>query len=242
MLIIPAVDLREGACVQLVGGEYADERVRLDDPLAVARDWARVGFRRLHVVDLDAATGRGSNAALVEEIVRHGGFESVQVGGGVRDDESIARLLDLGATAVVVGTRGLEEPEWLAEMASRYPGAIVLAADVRERRVVTRGWTRTLPRHVVDVAEELRGLPLAALMVTAVHKEGQMQGTDLPLMEEVAETAHVPVLASGGVSDLQDLRALAGRGIAGAVVGMALYTGALDARAALQEFEEEDGW
>jgi phosphoribosylformimino-5-aminoimidazole carboxamide ribotide isomerase len=239
MLIIPAVDLREGACVQLVGGEYADERVRLDDPLGVAREWARVGFRRLHVVDLDAATGKGSNAPLVEEIVRHGGFEAVQVGGGVRDDDAIVRLLDLGVTSVVVGTRGLEEPEWLAEMAARYPGVIVLAADVRERRVVTRGWTRTLSRDVLEVTEELHGLPLAALMVTAVHKEGQMQGTDLPLMEEVVETAHVPVLASGGVAGVQDLRALAARGVAGAIVGMALYTGALDARAALQEFDDD---
>ena len=239
MLIIPAVDLREGACVQLVGGEYADERVRLDDPLGVAREWARVGFRRLHVVDLDAATGKGSNAPLVEEIVRHAGFEAVQVGGGVRDDDAIARLLDLGVTSVVVGTRGLEEPEWLAEMTARYPGAIVLAADVRERRVVTRGWTRTLSRDVLEVTEELHGLPLAALMVTAVHKEGQMQGTDLPLMEEVVETAHVPVLASGGVAGVQDLRALAARGVAGAIVGMALYTGALDARAALQEFDDD---
>jgi phosphoribosylformimino-5-aminoimidazole carboxamide ribotide isomerase len=239
MLIIPAVDLREGACVQLVGGEYAEERVRLDDPLGVAREWARVGFRRLHVVDLDAATGKGSNAPLVEEIVRHGGFEAVQVGGGVRDDDAIVRLLDLGVTSVVVGTRGLEEPEWLAEMAARYPGVIVLAADVRERRVVTRGWTRTLSRDVLEVTEELHGLPLAALMVTAVHKEGQMQGTDLPLMEEVVETAHVPVLASGGVAGVQDLRALAARGVAGAIVGMALYTGALDARAALQEFDDD---
>jgi phosphoribosylformimino-5-aminoimidazole carboxamide ribotide isomerase len=124
-------------------------------------------------------------------------------------------------------------------MAARYPGVIVLAADVRERRVVTRGWTRTLSRDVLEVTEELHGLPLAALMVTAVHKEGQMQGTDLPLMEEVVETAHVPVLASGGVAGVQDLRALAARGVAGAIVGMALYTGALDARAALQEFDDD---
>jgi phosphoribosylformimino-5-aminoimidazole carboxamide ribotide isomerase len=236
MLVIPAVDLREGACVQLVGGEYDAERVRLDDPLAVAREWARLGFRRLHVVDLDAATGRGSNAGLVEEIVRYGGFDAVQVGGGVRDEDAVERLLGFGAVAVVVGTRGLEDPDWLAELAERYPGEIVLAADVRERRVVTRGWTRTLPRTVVDVVEELAGVPLAALLVTAVHREGQMQGTDLPLMEDVVEAATVPVLASGGIATIQDLRALADRGVAGAVLGMALYTGAIDARAVIDEF------
>jgi len=240
MIVIPAVDLRDGACVQLVGGEYAEERVRLEDPLAVAREWARLGFRRLHVVDLDAATGRGSNAATVAEIVRHGGFDVVQVGGGVRDEGGIERLLDAGASAVVVGTRGLEDPDWLREMADRYPHEIVLAADVRERRVVTRGWTQTLPRIVTDVVEELHDLPLAAVMVTAVHKEGQMQGTDLPLMEDVVEASHVPVFASGGVSSASDLRALQDRGVAGAIVGMALYTGALDARAVVEEFHEDD--
>jgi phosphoribosylformimino-5-aminoimidazole carboxamide ribotide isomerase len=240
MIVIPAVDLREGACVQLVGGEYDAERVRLEDPLAVARDWGRLGFRRLHVVDLDAATGRGSNAALVEEIVREAGVETVQVGGGVRDEDAVERLLSSGASAVVVGTRGVEDPDWLAELADRYPGEIILAADVRERRVVTRGWARTLPRDVIDLVEELGGLPLAAIMVTAVHKEGQMGGTDLPLMEDVAETATVPVFASGGVASLVDLRALADRGVAGAIVGMALYTGAIDPRVAVDEFNESD--
>ena len=240
MIVIPAVDLREGACVQLVGGEYDAERVRLEDPVGVARDWARLGFRRLHVVDLDAATGRGSNAALVEEIVRDGCMDAVQVGGGVRDEDAVERVLSLGATAVVVGTRGVEDPDWLTELADRYPGEIILAADVRERRVVTRGWARTLPRDVVDLVEELAGVPLAAVMVTAVHKEGQMQGTDLPLMEDVAEAATVPVFASGGVASLSDLRALADRGVAGAIVGMALYTGAIDPRAAIDEFHESD--
>ncbi|MGZ8412273.1 MAG: 1-(5-phosphoribosyl)-5-[(5-phosphoribosylamino)methylideneamino]imidazole-4-carboxamide isomerase [Gemmatirosa sp.] len=239
MIVIPAVDLRDGACVQLVGGEYAEERVRLEDPLAVAREWARLGFRRLHVVDLDAATGRGSNGAAVAEIVRHGGFDLVQVGGGVRDEGAIERLLDAGASAVVVGTRGLEDPDWLREMAERYPHEIILAADVRERRIVTRGWTETLPRIVTDVVEELADLPLAAVMVTAVHKEGQMQGTDLPLMEDVVEAAHVPVFASGGVSSANDLRALRDRGVSGAIVGMALYTGALDPRAVIEEFHED---
>jgi phosphoribosylformimino-5-aminoimidazole carboxamide ribotide isomerase len=143
---------------------------------------------------------------------------------------------------VVVGTRGVEDPDWLAELADQYPGEIILAADVRERRVVTRGWTRTLPRDVVDLVEELAGVPLAAIMVTAVHLEGQMRGTDLPLMEDVAEAAHVPVFASGGVATMHDLRALAHRGVAGAIVGMALYTGAIDARAAAEEFDSDEAF
>jgi phosphoribosylformimino-5-aminoimidazole carboxamide ribotide isomerase len=239
MLVIPAVDLRDGACVQLVGGEYDAERVRLDDPLAVAREWARIGFRRLHVVDLDAATGRGSNAHVVEEIVRYGNFDEVQVGGGVRDEDAVDRVLGAGANAVVVGTRGVEDPDWLAELAERYPGEIILAADVRERQVVTRGWAQTLPRNVIDLVEELAGLPLAAVMVTAVHREGQMEGTDLPLMEDVVEAATVPVFASGGVASVHDLRALPDRGVAGVIVGMALYTGAIDARGVVDEFNDE---
>jgi phosphoribosylformimino-5-aminoimidazole carboxamide ribotide isomerase len=161
------------------------------------------------------------------------------VGGGVRDDDAVERVLDLGAAAAVVGTRGLEDPDWLAEAADRFPGAIVLAADVRERRIVTRGWQQTLPRLITDVVEELAGLPLAGLLVTAVHREGQMEGVDLRLMEDVVEGATVPVYASGGVGAMQDLHNLDDRGVAGAVVGMALYTGALDARRVADEFGED---
>lgn len=237
MIAIPAVDLRDGVCVQLVGGSYARERIRLERPIDVARSWTRYGFRRLHVVDLDAATGRGTNLRVVREIL-HDTMAEVQVGGGIRETDQIDDLLDGGATRVVVGTRALEEPEWLAAIADEYPEQIILATDVRDRRLVTRGWARTLPTDILDFIEELNGLPLGGLLVTAVHREGQMQGVDLPLMEDVAETAHVPVLASGGVATVRDLRALADRSIAGVVIGMALYTGALDPRAVAGEFGE----
>lgn len=235
MLAIPAIDLREGACVQLVGGSYANERVRRDDPIEVAREWARHGFRRIHVVDLDAATRRGSNRAVIDDLL-HDGSAAMQVGGGVRDADQIDDLLQLGATAVVVGTRAIEEPEWLAEVAHRYPGLLVVAADVRDRKVVSQGWARTLPLDVLDVVEELNALPLAALLVTAVHREGLMQGTDLALMEDVADSSHCPVIASGGIATMSDLRALEHRGVSAAVLGMALYTGALDPRAVADEF------
>jgi len=235
MIVIPAVDLRGGHCVQLVGGDYADERVRLDDPSAVAREWARIGFSRLHVVDLDAATGRGSNAQYIREILRDAAVP-VQVGGGVRDDAHIDRLLDDGASWVVVGTRAIEDEDWRVEMAMRYPDRLIIAADVRERKVVTRGWAETSRIDVIDFVESLSGLPLAGVLVTAVHMEGRMEGTDLPLMEDVADASDWPVFASGGVSTADDLRALEHRGLAGAVLGMALYTGALDARRTAEEF------
>lgn len=237
MIAIPAVDLRDGACVQLVGGSYAQERVRLDNPVEVARSWERYGFNRLHVVDLDAATGRGSNLSVVRTLLSDAGVP-VQVGGGVRTTDLVEELLEAGATRVVVGTRALEESEWLAELAARHPGEIVVACDVRERKVTTRGWAHTLPLDILDVVEELNSLPLGGLLVTAVHREGQMQGTDLPLMEDVAEASNFPVFASGGVSTMQDLRALEHRGLAGAVIGMALYTGALDPVVVAGEFGE----
>jgi phosphoribosylformimino-5-aminoimidazole carboxamide ribotide isomerase len=237
MIAIPAVDVREGACVQLVGGVYANERVRLPNAPAVAREWTDAGFKRLHVVDLDAATGAGSNLPVVEEILRDARVP-VQVGGGVRSTEAVEQLFRAGADRVVVGTRALEDPDWLADLAGMYPGVIIVATDVRERRVVTRGWVRTLPHDILDVVEELNPLPLGGLLVTAVHVEGQLRGTDLALMEDVAEAAAAPVIASGGITTMADLRALDYRGISGAVVGMALYTGALDARTVAQEFSE----
>jgi phosphoribosylformimino-5-aminoimidazole carboxamide ribotide isomerase len=233
--VLPAVDLREGACVQLVGGSYADERVRIADPLQAARCWLEAGFSALHVVDLDAATGRGRNDAPVQALLQLPGL-TVQVGGGVRSRERVDELLSLGAARVVVGTKALEEPAWLAEVAHAHPGRLVVAADVRGRTVVTRGWDTSLDQDVAEVLRRLDEVPLAAVLVTAVHREGQMQGTDLGLMGELARISRWPVFASGGVTTLDDLRQLADRGLAGAVIGMALYTNTLDAAAVAREF------
>ena len=235
MIVIPALDLRAGHCVQLVGGDYANERVRLDDPPSVAREWMQTGFSRLHVVDLDAATARGTNADVIREILRDTTIP-VQVGGGVRDQAQIEQWLNDGATWVVVGTRAVQDEHWRTEMADRFPGRLIVAADVRDRHVVTSGWTETSHIDVIDFVESLGPLPLAGILVTAVHMEGRMAGTDLPLMEAVVEASTWPVFASGGVSTTEDLRALEHRGLAGAVLGMALYTGALDARRLAEEF------
>jgi phosphoribosylformimino-5-aminoimidazole carboxamide ribotide isomerase len=160
----------------------------------------------------------------------------VQVGGGVRDRDAIAWLIDAGATYVVIGTRALEDEDWLVDMADEFPNQLVVAADVRQRRIVTRGWTSTMPLDIEEAIERMSALPLAGVLVTAVHKEGLMQGADLALMEDVAESTALPVIASGGIATDIDLRMLADRGVAAAVLGMALYTGALDARAIAEEF------
>ena len=237
MIAIPAVDLREGACVQLVGGSYADERVRLDDPAGVAQRWFEIGFQRIHIVDLDAATGRGNNDEVVRTILGDG-TASIQVGGGVRTTERAEELLDAGARYVVVGTRAIDEPGWLAELSSANPGRVIVATDVRERALVTRGWTKTTTRDVVSFLDDIADLPLAGVLVTAVHKEGLLQGPDIHLMEAVVASATVPVLASGGIRGRQDLDALAECGATGAIIGMALYTGELDPRLLAEEYSE----
>jgi len=235
MIAIPAVDLRGGGCVQLVGGSYDEERIRLEDPPSIARAWLANGFRRIHLVDLDAATGRGDNDDLVRLILADPQLE-VQVGGGIRSRETIERLLRDGARYIVVGTRALEETDWLAEMTSLFPNRLIVAADVRGRRVVTRGWAHTLPRDVLDVVTMLNDLPLAGILVTAVHREGLLGGADVPLMAEVSRISRAPITASGGITTIGDLRALDDCGVASAVIGMALYTGVLNPREVTDEF------
>lgn len=247
MIAIPALDLRDGACVQLEGGDYTAEKVRITDPLQVARDSARAGFRRLHVVDLDAATGHGSNTALVTTILAElgggvaqpatgAGRLAIQVGGGVRDTAAIEALLNAGAASVIVGTRAIEDPAWLAAAAARFPDRLVVAADVRGRAVVTRGWMREAGPDVGDVLDALAALPLAGVLVTAVHVEGRLAGPDLALMEALSSRSRLPLQASGGIATLDHLRSLARLGVEAAIVGMALYTGALEPRALTQEF------
>ena len=236
MFVMPALDLRAGACVRMAGDTTDErERLRLLDPVAVAAGWARLGFTRLQLIDLDAAFERGSNAAIIDAILSQQTGE-VHVGGGVRSSERIGQLLAEGAAQVVVGARALEDEDWLAEVAGMFPGGLIVAADVRERRVMTRGWASTIARDVIDVVEELNNYPLGGVLITAIHKRGLLAGTDLNLMEDVAETCDFPVYAAGGISTVNELRSLEDRQIAGAVVGMALYTGTLDPRSVAEEF------
>jgi phosphoribosylformimino-5-aminoimidazole carboxamide ribotide isomerase len=238
MQVIPAIDLRDGACVQLVGGSYADERLRIADPLAVAENWAELGFGRIHLVDLDAATGRGSNRETVKAILDARGPTQVQCGGGVRNLDAITELFDAGASEVVLGTRAIEDRPWLDDVVLRYPNRIIVAADTRGRQLVTRGWSETTELTIVEFMEELGSLPLAAILVTAVDREGRMEGPDLDLMEEMILRSTVPLQASGGVRSIDDLHALDELGVSAAIVGMALYTGAMDTQTIIEEFPE----
>ena len=235
MIAIPAVDIRGGACVQLVGGQPDQEKVRLADPVAVARRWEALGFARLHVVDLDAAFGTGANDAVVERILDRAVLPT-QVGGGVRDDARAETWLAAGAAAVIVGTRALEDQSWLRTVAGHHPGRIIAAVDVRDRQMVVRGWTEAIDYNLIEVVEQLDDLPLAGLLVTAVHREGLMKGPDSDLLRELASATSLPIYAAGGIATVEHLERLADLGLAGGIIGMALYTGVLDAATLAQRF------
>lgn len=236
MIAYAAIDLKGGRVVQLVGGRPSDERVSLPDPGAVTRRWLDAGFAGLHVVDLDAALGTGSNDAAIQAILDAAGSVPVQVGGGVRDTDRAATLLAAGADRVVVGTRAVEDPAWLEELARRWPARVVVAADVLGDEVVVRGWTAGAGVLADTFLAALGDVPLGAVLVTDVQREGRMQGADIERFRRLVACSPHPLLASGGIAGPDDLEALETAGAAGAVLGMALYTGALDAYTVARDY------
>jgi phosphoribosylformimino-5-aminoimidazole carboxamide ribotide isomerase len=234
MIAIPTVTLRNGTCVRPAGLKTGSGDLPAGNAIAVARAWASDGFHRLQI-DLASECESGSNVGLIEDIVRDGALE-IQIGGGVQSLAQIERFAEAGASRVVLGSRALDEPDWLAHVAELFPGLLVVSTDVRERRVVTRGWVHGLPLDILDFADDLVGVPLGGLLVGSVHLDGQHTSADLALLEDVAEACEFPVISAGGVSTMDDLRALEHRGVAGAVLGTVLYSGALDPRAVAQEF------
>ncbi len=237
MIAIPALDLKGGACVQVATNSYDHELLRIPDPIGVAAAWRQYGFQHLHVVDLDALADRGNNCPQIDTILGSTDAE-VQVGGGIRSLASIEHLLNEGARRVIIGARALENSDWIAEMSATFPGQIVVAIDVRDRRVLTHGWTRSNSKLATDVAEELGDLPLAGLLVTTVNPEPVLRGSELALLEDVAEAIDLPVFAAGNFGSMNDLRSLAERGIAAAILGIELYSGAMNPRAVADEFVE----
>jgi phosphoribosylformimino-5-aminoimidazole carboxamide ribotide isomerase len=233
MIVLPALDLRDGACVQPNGTGAP----RLVSAVDAARGWAHLGFRNLHIVDLDAASNVGSNTSLIEDIVRDGAAD-LQVGGGVRSTDQAERLFEIGVTRIIVGSRAIEEPEWLADLSDLFPHVVVLAVDLRDGRVVTHGRSRTPAFDVLDVARDAAGLALGGMLVTAVTLGESMDVRYLNLVEDVVENFGSSVFTSGGVAAFNDLRSLENRGVAGVVVGAALSSGMLDPRSVAQEFGE----
>jgi phosphoribosylformimino-5-aminoimidazole carboxamide ribotide isomerase len=244
MDLYPAIDLRGGQCVRLYQGDFAQETVYGDDPVAQARLFADAGSPWIHVVDLDAArTGEPVNRPVIAAIADAIGVP-VQTGGGVRSDEAADALFAAGVSRVVVGTAALDDPAWARSLAARYPGQVALGLDVRGREVAVRGWVEGSGRQLADVAEEFDDAGFAALIVTQINVDGAGTGPDLELYEELLGAVETEVIASGGVGSAADLRALASLGgdgapLAGAIVGKALYDGALDIDSALAAAQAE---
>jgi phosphoribosylformimino-5-aminoimidazole carboxamide ribotide isomerase len=238
MLIIPAIDLREGRCVRLVEGRADQVTVFGDDPVAMARRFAGEGAERLHVVDLDGAfAGAPRQAALIRDVAAAVPVP-IQVGGGLRDLPALEAVLGTGARWAILGTSAALEPALLQAAAARWPGRILVGVDAVEGRVAIRGWTEVLPLPALDLARQARAAGAAAVIYTDVRRDGTGRGPNLAATAELAAGAGLPVIASGGIGALDDLRDLAAiPGVTGAIVGRALYTGAVDlrqARAALQ--------
>lgn len=229
MIAAPAVDLKGGRCVQLVGGRPEDERVSLPDPVAVAQQWWDLGFGTLHLVDLDAALGSGDNFEVLRELVTATPAVT-QVGGGIRDDQRAEALLDAGADRIVVGTRALDDPAWLGELATRHPGRVMVAADTRDGIVLRKGWTQESGLTVEDFLRRLDGLLLAGVLATDVGREGRLAGIHRDATAATVVASSHPVWISGGVTTEDELAYLQEVGAAGAVLGMALYTEAMNTR------------
>jgi phosphoribosylformimino-5-aminoimidazole carboxamide ribotide isomerase len=228
VIAAPAVDLKGGRCVQLVGGRPDSVAVSLPDPVAAATRWHEAGFGTLHVVDLDAALGLGDNLGVILEVIRATRAET-QVGGGIRDDARAKTLLDAGADRIVVGTRALDDPEWLARLVDAHPGRIMVALDTKDGRILRRGWTEESSLDIATYLPALARLPLAGILSTNVAREGRLQGIDREACRDVIEKSPHPVWASGGVTTMDELAYLDGAGAAGVVLGMALYTDTLNA-------------
>ena len=236
--LIPAIDLLGGRCVRLAQGRYEEATVYGDDPAAVAARFAAYPLRRLHVVDLDGArAGAPANGAAIGAIVAAAKGVPVQVGGGMRSQGHLEERLALGAERVVLGTAALRDPAFVREAARRYPGRIAVGIDARDGRVAVQGWLESSDVAAVDLARRFEDAGVAAIVYTDIARDGMGTGPNLEQTAALAAAVSIPVIASGGVGSEDDVRrscALAARGVAGLIVGRALYTGALDLGRALE--------
>ena len=240
MQIWPAIDLLGGNCVRLQQGDYGRETVFSDDPVEMALKFQAAGAKYLHLVDLDGARdGKPTNHDIVREIVAAVDMQC-ELGGGIRSQETIENLFTTGLERLVLGTAALKNPEWLRNMADAYPGQLVLGIDARDGFVATHGWLDVSDVRASDFATQFDDVPLAAIVYTDIATDGMLNGPNVPEMAKMQKQVSVPVVASGGVTTLDDIRALAEAGLAGAIVGRALYQGTLDLSEAIKVAEAVD--
>ena len=237
MLIIPAIDLKDGHCVRLKQGVMEDATVFSENPAEMARHWLAQGARRLHLVDLNGAfAGKPKNEAAVRSIIAAIGTDiPVQLGGGIRDLETIERYLDIGVTYIIIGTAAVKVPGFLHEACDAFPGHIMVGLDAKGGKVAVDGWSKLTGHDVADLARRFEGYGVEAVIYTDIGRDGMLSGVNIPATVELARPLHVPVIASGGITNLDDVRALCAvqsEGITGAITGRAIYEGSLDFSAA----------
>ncbi len=238
MLLIPAIDLKDGKCVRLRQGRMEDSTIFSDDPVAMAARWVEAGARRLHLVDLNGAfSGQPVNAQVIRRIAQTFPDLPIQVGGGIRDEETVDAYLDAGVQFVIIGTKAVQEPHFINEMCLEYPGHIIVGLDAKDGRVAINGWSKLSKHDVIDLAQIFERDGVEAIIYTDIGRDGMMQGVNVEATVRLAQAITIPVIASGGVSTLDDVRALCAvekEGIMGAIIGRALYDGIIDLAAAQQ--------
>lgn len=235
MLVIPAIDLKDGRCVRLRQGDMAAETVYSEDVPAVARTWQEGGASLIHVVDLNGAVdGEPRNLSQIETVLKTVKVK-VQIGGGIRTIETVRRYLQAGVSRVVLGTAALTDRAFLEQACREFPGQILLGLDARDGKVAVKGWTSVSDTRAIDLLKAVGGLAIGAVIYTDIARDGMLNGPNLPALKEVAAASSFPVIASGGISRVEDLLAVRALGprIEGAIVGKALYDGKLDYRSAL---------
>ena len=225
MNILPAIDLRDGKCVQLRGGSYDRELIRLPDPISVAQSWFDAGYEKIHIVDLDSATNNGNNTSLIIEMLQK--FpNTIQVGGGIRQSEDIKILLDNGAVGVMVGTKAIIDNKWRNEIVNQFPNKIINAADVdKDQQVLISGWTEKSGKNLVETLKELEELELGGVLITSIEEEGKMEGVNIDIFKTAIENSSKRIIAAGGISNMRDVQKLEDIGITDCVIGTAMYLG-----------------
>ena len=239
MLILPAIDLRGGQCVRLRQGDFGRETVHSSDPAALARRWADEGATYLHLVDLDGAReGYPVNGTVIRKIVETCGVRC-QLGGGLREVAHIEQALGWGIARVVVGTRAIRDTHWLHSTCARFPGRVALGIDARDGRVATDGWLQMTECSAMEFARRCASWPLAAFIYTDIRRDGMLRGPNVDALRELATMTALPIIASGGISTLDDVRQVARLGLAGCIIGSALYENRLSLPEALQAVRQE---